>query len=165
MAVEDKYVDSTLVSGKKTKSAFGGVGEREITMIATLEVAAADDDGSVYRLFKSVPSSYIPTEVTIATDGITGGTDYDLGIYKVGVGGAVVDKDILMDGQTMASALTRATGHQLGLAAVNIDSVKSTLATLSAQATPDAAYDIALTANTVGTGAGTITVIAKFVQG
>lgn len=165
MAVEDKYVDSLVAAGKKTKAALGGAGEHEITLVATVEIAAADDDGSVYRLFKSVPSSYIPTEVSIMSDGITGGTDYDLGIYKVGVGGAAVDKDVLMDGQTMASALTRATGHQLGLAAVNIDSLYKTLATLSAQTTPDASYDIALTGNTVGTAAGTVSVIAKFVQG
>jgi hypothetical protein len=163
MAVENKYVDSLIVAGKKTSSAFAGAGEREIVAVATFEVAAADDDASVYRVFKSVPSHLIPTEVTIATDGITGGTDYDLGLYKTDLG-AVIDKDVLMDGQTLASALTRATGHALGLSAVNIDAVKSSLATLSAQTTPDTAYDIALTANTVGTGAGTVTVIAKFVQ-
>lgn len=164
MAVENKYVDSLIVAGKKTGPALAGPGTDVIAMVATFEVAAADDDGSVYRVFKNVPSSYIPLQVTIATDGLTGGTDWDLGVYKTDLG-AVVDKDILMDGQTLASALTRATGHQLGLGAVNIDAVKSTLATLSGQTTPDVAYDVALTANTVGTAAGTVTVIAEFVQG
>lgn len=164
MAVENKYVDSLVVAGKKTTAAFSGIGDSEIVMVATFEVAAADDDGSIYRVFKAVPSSYIPTEITIACDALTSGTDWDLGLYKTD-GGAVVDKDVLMDGQTLASALTRATGHQLGLGAVNIDAVKSSLATLSAQTNPDAAYDLALTANTVGSAAGTVTVIAKFVQG
>lgn len=163
MAVENKYIDSLIVAGKKTGAAFTGPGAEEVTMVATFEVAAADDDGSVYRVFKAVPSNLIPTEVTIACDAITGGTDYDLGLYKTDLG-AVVDKDVLMDGQTLASALTRATGHQLGLAAVDVSAVKSTLATLSAQTNPDVAYDIALTGNTVGTAAGTVTVIAKFVQ-
>lgn len=162
MAVEDKYVGSLTAAGKLVKASLVS-GSNEIVMVQTEEIAAADDDGSVYRFFKAVPSNYIPTEITICTDGITAGTDYDLGLYKVN--GAVVDKDILMDGQTMASALTRASGHQLGLQTINIDAVGSTLATLSGQADPDVAYDIALTANTVGTAAGTITIIAKFVQG
>ncbi len=164
MPVEDKYVNSTIVAGKLGLSVHT-VGSEPVVLQATLEVAAADDDGSVYRLFKGVPSNYIPHEITIATDGLTGATDYDLGLYKVGVGGAVVDKDVLMDGQTMASALTRATGHQLGLANVNIADIGKTLGTLSAQTVADPSYDICLTANTVGSAAGTITVIAVFTQG
>ena len=164
MAVEDKYVNSDLAAGKLAK-AIASVGEKNITMIATEEIAAADDDGSVYRFFKDVPSTYIPVEITIMTDGITGGTDYDLGLYKVGAGEAVVDKDVLMDGQTMASALTRATGHQLGLQTVDIANAASTLGTLSGQTDIDPSYDIALTGNTVGTATETITIIATFAQG
>jgi len=163
MAVEDKYANSLVEAGKKVKAALAS-GATEVTMINTVEIAAADDDGSVYRFFSSVPSNLIPTEITITCDAITGGTDYDLGLYKV-ASGAVVDKDVLMDGQTLGSALTRATGHQLGLANVNIADATKTLAALSAQTDPDACYDIALTANTVGSGAGTVTIIAKFVQG
>ena len=164
MAVEDKYTDANLAAGKLAKAALGS-GAEEIAIVATVEVAAGDDDGSVYRLFKSVPANLIPTEITIATDGITGGTNYDLGLYKVGTGEAAVDADVLMDGQTMASALTRATGHQLGLQTVDIANVGKTLAELSGQTDLDLSYDIALTANTVGTAAGTISVLAKFVQG
>lgn len=164
MAVEDKYVDTNLAAGKIT-SAVNAQGQTLVTLIATEEIAAADDDGSVYRFFKSVPSNYIPVEITIACDAITGGTDYDLGLYKVGVGGAVVDKDVLMDGQSLGSALTRATGHQLGLANVNIANINSTLGELSAQTNIDAAYDICLTGNTVGSGAGTVTIIATFARG
>lgn len=164
MAVEDKYVDANLAASKLAKTALGS-GAETITMVATEEIAAADDDGSVYRFFKSVPSNLIPLEVTIATDGITGGSDYDLGLYKVGVDGAAVDADVLMDGQTLASALTRATGHQLGLANVNIADATKSLGELSAQTDVDLSYDIALTGNTVGTAAGTVTIIAVFAQG
>lgn len=164
MAVEDKYVDSSLASGKITK-AVNAQGQVEVTLIATEEIAAADDDGSVYRFFKSIPSNYIPVEITVACDAITNGTDYDLGLYKVGVGGAVVSVNCLMNAQTLASALTRATGYQLGLAAVNIANINSTLGTISGQTDVDAAYDIALTGQTVGTAAGTVTIIAKFLQG
>lgn len=164
MAVEDKYANDALAAGKKAKAHLT-TGEDTFTLIATEEIAVADDDGSVYRLFKSVPANLIPVEITIACDAITGGTDYDLGLYKVGVGGAAVLKDVLMDGQNLSSALTRATGHQLGLANVNIANAEKTLAELSTQTNPDESYDICLTANTVGSGAGTVTVIAKFTQG
>lgn len=164
MAVEDKYVDANLAAGKLAKTALGS-GAETITLVATEEIAAADDDGSVYRLFKSVPANLIPLEITIATDGITAGTDYDLGLYKVGVGGDAVDADVLMDGQTLASALTRATGHQLGLQTVNIADAGKTLGELSAQTDVDLSYDVALTGNTVGTADGTVTVIAVFAQG
>lgn len=164
MAVEDKYVDADLAADKKARAALS-MGAETITMVATEEIAAGDDDGSVYRLFKSVPANLIPVEITITTDGITGGTDYDLGLYKVGTGAAAVDADVLMDGQTMASALTRATGHQLGLQTVNIADATKSLGELSGQTEKDLSYDVALTANTVGTAAGTITVIAVFAQG
>lgn len=162
MAVENKYVEANLAAGKLAKSALSQ-GAETITMIATEEIAAADDDGSVYRFFKSVPSNLIPVEITITCDAITGGTDYDLGLYKVG--GAAVDADRLMDGQTLASALTRATGHQLGLQTVNIDDATKSLGELSGQTDVDLSYDIALTGNTVGSAAGTVTIIAVFAQG
>jgi hypothetical protein len=162
MAVENKYVNVDLAAGKLAKAALSS-GAEPIVIVATEEIAVADDDGSVYRFFKSVPSNYIPVEITIACDTITNGTDFDLGLYKVD--GAVVSKDVLMNGQTLATALTRATGHQLGLAAVNIADATKTLGELSAQTDVDGSYDIALTANTVGSAAGTVTIIAKFVQG
>lgn len=160
MAVENKYVDSNIVVGKK--SLVGGVANEIVAYAVTFETAAADDDGSVYRIIKGIPSNLIPFQITICCDAITGGTDWDLGVYKTDLG-AVVDKDILMDGQTLASALTRATGHQLGLGIVNVDKVGATLAQLSGQTNPDDSYDLALTANTVGSAAGTISVLAEFI--
>lgn len=162
MAVVDKYADSNLEAGKKA-SAIATTGQKNITFVQTVELASGDDDGSVYRFFKDVPSTYIPVQIDITCDAITNGTDFDLGLYEVD--GAVVDKDILMDGQTLASALTRATGHQLGLQTVNIVNATKTLGTLSAQTNVSAAYDICLTGNTVGSVAGTVTIIATFVQG
>jgi hypothetical protein len=159
MAVENKYVDSNIVVGKKALT--GAAGAEIVAYTVTFEVAAADDDGSVYRVLKGIPANVIPFNISIVCDAITSGTDWDLGVYKTDFG-AVVDKDILMDGQTFATALTRATGHQLGLGAVNADKVNATLATLSGQTNPDDSYDLALTANTVGSAAGTVSVIAEF---
>lgn len=164
MAVEDKYVDADIVAGKLPKT-VAALGTKVFAVASTVEIAAGDDDGSTYRLFKGVPSSYIPLEVTVMSDGVTGGTDYDLGLYEVGVGGDAVDADVLMDGQTLASALTRATGHQLGLGAVDIADAGSTLGELSGETDVSASYDVVLTGNTVGTAGGTVTVLALFAQG
>lgn len=164
MAVQDKYADSDVAAGKKSK-ASSSPGDSEIFMVVTEEIAVADDDTSVYRFFKSVPSNYVPTEISIECDAITNGTDYDLGLYKVGIGGAAVDADVLMDGQSLASALTKASGHQLGLQTVDAADGEKTLGELSGQTDVDASYDICLTANTVGSAAGTVTIRARFVQG
>lgn len=164
MAVEDKYVDANLAADKKSAAIATSGGEATV-LIATEEIAAADDNGSKYRLFKAVPSNLVPIEISIECDAITGGTDYDLGLYEVGVGGAAVDADVLMDGQTLASALTKATGHQLGLQTVNAADAGKSLAELSGQTDPSTAYDIVLTANTVGTADGTVSVRAIFAQG
>lgn len=163
MAVENKYVDASIVAGKKAASAATGSGAEIVAFAVTFEVAAADDDGSVYRIIKGIPSSLIPYQVTVCCDAITGGTSYDIGIYKTDTG-AVINKNVLMSAQTLATALTRATGHQLGLGNVNVDAAGRSLASLSAQTNPDEAYDLAVTANTVGTAAGTVTVIAEFLS-
>lgn len=164
MAVVDYNADANVEAGKLANPAkiFGS---KVFVAVATVEVAAGDDDGSVYRLFNDVPANMIPTKIEINNDAITGGTDYDLGLYKTN-DGAVVDKDVFMDGTSMASARTEGSPVS-GLTAVDVANLQKKLyehagASLS---TRESAYDIALTANTVGTAAGTITVRATFVQG
>lgn len=164
MAVEDKYTSALTAAGKLEKSALS-TGTEEIVLIGTEETAAADDDGSVYRFFKGVPSNLIPVEINLMCDAITGCTDVELGLYKVGIGGAAVDIDVLMGSDDISAGITRIAGYQLGMAAVNIADQGKTLAELSGQTDPDSAYDICLTANTVGSGVGTITIVAKFAQG
>lgn len=167
MAVENKYVNSDIVANKKAVAALVH-GAELMCAIATFEVAAADDDGSVYRLFNVNPH-YIPVAIWVTNDAITGGTDYDLGLYKPsvnGVSGAVIGKDIFADGMNLSSAHLR-TAALDGL--VTVDAANSTKKiyehagdTLS---TRELSYDIALTANTVGSGAGTVTVVGYFVFG
>lgn len=160
MAVEDKYVDADLEAGKKASALFSYGAELTVVK-AIVAVAAADDDTSVYRLFSGVPSSYVPVSIQINNTAITGGTDYDLGLYE-GNGGAVVEVDILADGLSMATARTVDAANNVGLTSVPIASFDQTLGELSGQSDVDANYDIALTANTVGTAAGTILVTATF---
>lgn len=160
MAVEDKYVDANLVAGKKATALVAGQGAETTTLVATVAVASGDDNGSVYRLFKSIPSSLVPVKIEVHNTAVTGGTDYDLGLYEVG--GVAVDADILADGISMATARTIATSNNAGMTTIAIADGVETLGELSAQTDVDAAYDLALTANTVGTADGTIRVTATF---
>lgn len=160
MAVVDKYVDVDLEADKLGSALF--TNGKEVTFaMATVAVAAGDDNDSVYRLFKDVPSSLVPVLIIIHNTAITNGTDYDLGLYKINRG-AVIDKDILADGLDMSSARAIATLNNAGLTTLNIANGGEDLGKLSAQTDIDPAYDIALTANTVGTIAGTIRATAVF---
>ena len=162
MAVENKYVNAQVVAGKLAIPAASGAGE-VIVARAVVAVAAADDNGSVYRLFKAVPSELIPLRIDIQTTAITGGTDYDLGLYNTDLG-TVVDADCLMDGQTMATAAKNLDG--LGIvAAADAMLPLWDLAAGVTLASKKGSYDIALTANTVGTADGTIVVTAYFTHG
>lgn len=165
MAVENKYVNSDKAANKKAVAAFIN-GAEVIVAITTFEVAAADSDGSIYRLFQVNPH-YVPVKIDVTNDAITGGTDYDLGLYESlvdGQGGTVIDKDIFADGMDLSSAHLR-TAALDGL--VTVDAANSTKAIYEhaghslSELKPS--YDIALTANTVGSGAGTVTVVAYFV--
>jgi hypothetical protein len=153
MAVELKYADSNLVAQKLSDASKSG---KTIKKSQSVAVAVADDDGSVYGL-AIVNSSDIPVDVDIQTTAITNGTDYDLGLYEVGNGapGAVASKDILMNGQTMASASTVLKGMSAVAAA---DRGKAFWQLLGLTKDPQKQYVLALTANTVGSAAGTINV-------
>lgn len=160
MAVEDKYVNSDIVAGKLA-SALGSGTARAFVGQVLCQVAAADDDGSVYRLFKNVPADYSIAAIFIKNDAITSGTDYDLGIYTTGVAGAAKDADVLVDGADLSSA---ATGTYLVVDPAKAGDALFELAGDTASAKAEG-YDIALTANTVGSGAGDILVTIIFAQG
>lgn len=123
--------------------------------IGVAEVAAADDDNSVYR-FVRLPSGAVVLRIEVLNDAITAGTSYDLGLYKTARdGAAVVDADVF------ATAIDMSTERLLPFDAMfevqNIDKSEKRLwehAGLSAD--PFIEYDVALTANTVGSAAGTI---------
>ncbi len=157
MAVEDKYIVTNYASGELVDSNSNG-GTKVMPVVVTFEVAAADDNGSVYRLFK-VNSCDTILSLEISNDAITGGTDYDVGLYDIGVGGAVADKDIFADGLDLSSA----TDKTNALTAPDIAELAGEIwdiAGLSLTSDPQKEYDVAITANTVGTAAGTITVHA-----
>jgi len=165
MAVEDKYVNTELIAGKLANSALTR-GADTITLVTTFEVAAADDDGSVFRIAQGLSPNLIPVDIKVLNDALTAGDDFDLGLYEQGVGGTVVDKDVFADGLDLSSA--HIFGASLdGLVTVDVANATKQLFEHAGHtlATKKEGYDLALTANTVGTLAGTVTVIATFIQG
>lgn len=166
MAVENKYVNSDVAADKKVNSAFNE-GQNRITMICTFEVAAADSDGSIYRLFKNVNPDLIPVAITLLNDAIAGCTSVDLGLYEpLEIGGAVIDANVFLAAEDINAGNARSSAVD-GLTAVAIENVQKKIYELAGHTltTRKQGYDIALTANTVGSAAGTISVIAEFIQG
>lgn len=170
MAVVDKYVNTDTEAEKLITAALVS-GAKTICMVQTFEIAADDDDGSVYRLFKNVPEKLIPTKIELYNDAMALASSYDLGLYEStvgGVDGTVIDKDVFLVAEDITAGNGRGSPVN-GLTAVDIANVLSTIADHAGDTTPDditsKGYDIALTANTVGTAAGTISVVAWFVQG
>lgn len=172
MAVVDKYVNAIVQAGGRTISGLAGYGEKPVKAVVTFEVEAADSDGSVYRLLKGVPTQCRILSAEIANDAITGGTDWDLGFYNtdtttpVGVtptGGTVLDKDVLLNGGDLSAAHTH--GAPLdGTSALDLPDYVKPIYELLGLTFHDkpATVDLCLTANTVGSAAGTITVIVEF---
>jgi len=128
--------------------------------VATVEVAAADDDGSVYRLAR-LHSSWNVHAIWIHNDAITGGTGYDVGLYEPG-DGAAVDDDVYAATLGMATARTTAPVNA-AFGARDIAKAGDALwQDLGLAEDPDRVYDLALTADTVGSAAGTITAIVEY---
>ena len=166
MAVINEYVNSDVAAEKLINAAFIHGAAVQIAVV-TFEVAAADSDTSKYRLLKNVPADLIPVKIEILADAITSGSDYDLGFYEpLEFGGAVIDADALMDGVDFSSGFARGS-EQNGLAAVDVANVQKRIYELAGHSlsTKKLGYDIVLTANTVGSSAGTISAIFYFVQG
>lgn len=165
MAVEDKYVDTTNITGNvvlKLQRAIAAQGAQLVVLQTTFEVAAADSDGSVYRVFKNVDPNLVPLFCAIGNDAITAGTDYGLGLYKPNLG-VVINKDAFaanMDMSAAAASLNPKTGKD-GMAGVDIANCQKRIFEHAAHdiTTRLSGYDIALTADTVGSAAGTISVL------
>lgn len=140
-------------------------GGREYQDVATVEVAAADDDTSVYRLFRIRSSDRI-SSILLANDVITGGTSFDLGVYQNAAnGGAVLSVSLFADAVDLSSA-HGFTDNTYEKTATNIDKVEKRLwELLGLSADPGVSYDICLTANTVGSGAGTISARMNYSKG
>jgi hypothetical protein len=161
---------STLVTNAdaavQTLNSLGVSQARVYAAVATAEVAAGDDDGSVYRMHR-VHSSWRIFSIVHFGDAITGGTSFDVGLYQVAAyGGAVVDAD------AYASAVDINAGTTAGTELVN-ESASHAIEELGQQVWQDAGlsadsnrwYDLAYTANTVGSAAATLVMRILFSAG
>jgi len=133
--------------------------------VAKVEVAAADDDTSTYRMFR-VWSGWRISSIEIASDALTAGTSFDLGVYQTAEnGGAVVDADEFASALDLSSA-TGLTDRTYEAAATEIDKIEQPLwERIGESADTKRWYDIVLTANTVGSAAGTIAARLRYVDG
>ncbi len=121
-------------------------------------VLAADDDGSVYRIAR-LPSSAVLLAIPTVNTAITGGTSYNLGFYQTTQnGGAIVGSGNQIATAVDMSAARGATGPlDLRFEAAAVTTAGQRIwEILGLTADPGIEYDLAFTAATVGTGAGTI---------
>jgi len=167
MAVENKYVIDAKTEGDayKQSTMFRG-GETVAIVSKSFTIAAADEDGSIYRVGK-VHKNMVPVEIWITCSAITGASDYDCGLYKtLENGGTVADKDCFDDGTDVSGgkAIASPLNGMTDMGVANIGKEVWQLAGATTENDADLEYDLAITANTVGTGTGTMQVRAIFAK-
>lgn len=141
---------------------MGGVLREQV---GTAEIAAADDDTSTYRLGR-VHSSWRISQLTLFNDAITSGAVFDVGLYATAEdGGAVVDANAFADNISLTSASL--TGTELlfeGGSAVGVEDIEQQVWQMAGQSSdPNQWYDIVFTGDTVGSGAGTVSLRTRYV--
>jgi hypothetical protein len=159
MAVINAYVSTDTQNVKQS-------GAELVSMVATVSILAADSDGSIYRLFK-VNKNLVPVSIDINCSAITGGTSFDLGVYKMlELGGAVKDANALMSAKDLSAgkAIGSEQNGMSDLTVANIGKQIWELAGLTDENDADNNYDLAITANTVGSSDGQIYVRAIFAK-
>jgi len=163
MAVENKVVTHNATSAaanSKSASLWHGGTVRAIPF--SFEVAAADDDGSIYRIANISPLAVIKS-VKLISDAIAGATVYDCGFYKpLEVGGAVIDADAIFANNDI-NAGNAAFSEKFAPDPVNVGKPAYVIAGLTSYK-EYGSFDIALTGDTVGTAAGTIAGIIEVIE-
>lgn len=146
------------------KRLMGGILKEQV---GTVEIAAADDNNSVYRVGR-VHSSWRISDIIRYNDAITSGTDFDVGLYDTAAnGGAVVNINCFADAVSLASASVTGTndiyeaGSDVGVE--DIEQEVWQMAGLSSD--PNKFMDVCYTGVTVGSGAGTLSVKIRYVDG
>ncbi len=166
-AIVNDYVNALVAAGKLDKGAFVN-GGAVIEAVVPFEVAAADDDGSIYRLLKDINPNLILISAEISNDtGMTSSSDWDLGIYlPLSEGGAVITKDVFLNGGDLSSAHVAGAGLN-AISALDVANLGKMIFEQAGHTilTKKRGYDIALTANTVGSVAGSVSVRLRFIQG
>jgi hypothetical protein len=156
MTVENKVVDHN--AGAKDAAdleaavLFNGGKLRCIPF--SFEVAAADSDGSVYRFARISPMAIVKS-IMMISDAIAGMTDLEIGFYKpLELGGTVIDQDCLKGSVDLNAGLAALTEEYVPTIA-DVGKRAYELAGLTAYE-EYGAFDVAVTLNTAGSAAGTI---------
>jgi hypothetical protein len=139
--------------------------------VALVSVAAADDDGDIFFVERFKATDRI-LAVFCWNTAITAGTDYDLGFYEAEEHGSAttpteVDHDALgaaIDMSSARDALSEADAA-MGIVAGLVGKALWEMCAVAAAPDPPVQYDMALTANTVGTVAGSILLIILYTSG
>jgi len=164
MAVANTKSSSITNADASPKVANNSFVEKGImrSSVATLAVAAADDNDSVYR-FVRLPSNARLCHIWLLNDAITSGTDYNFGIYETADnGGAAKDDNVFADAVDLSSA--RVEPIDILFEALDIDEAETRLwQMLALTEDPHKDYDLCAIGVTVGTGAGDITLNVEFV--
>lgn len=146
------------------KRLFNGILKEQV---GTVEISAADDANSVYRVGR-VHSSWRISEIIRYNDAITSGTDYDVGLYDTeAAGGAVININAFADAVSLASGSLTGTrdlyeaGSDVGVE--DIEKRVWEMAGLTED--PGKWMDLCYTGVTPGSGAGTLSVKIQYVTG
>lgn len=163
MAVRNEWASALVAAGKKESPAKAS-GNETREGVVTFAIAAADSDASIIKIAK-VPANAIMREIKITSDALTGCTSVDVGLYKES--GVVADKDIFLAAEDIAAG--QAVGSEQNgmedVALADLGKRLYELLGLTASTSTESAYDLALTFNTIGSGAGNITVQWRYILG
>ncbi len=131
------------------------------TSIAVVEVAAADDDTSTYRMVR-LPSNARISSIKVYCDAITGGTSYELGYFDtLANGGLVILDDCYAAALDLSTAIT--VGTELMFQNRDIDNIeKRAWEDAGLSVDPFKEFDLVFSGDTVGTGAGGIAINVKW---
>ena len=157
MAVRNAYVLSEALKGHVN-------GGQVIAVAGNFETLAADDAGSKYRLCK-VGADWVPLQIDINCDALSGATDVDLGLYAtLENGGDAKDADCFLGGLDISSG--KALGSEgNGLATLGIDEIGDQCYEHAGDSdASEQMYDLVLTMNSEIAAAGTIAIRALFMK-
>jgi hypothetical protein len=135
--------------------------------VGTVEIAAADDNNSVYRLVR-LHSSCRLSDIIRYNDAITTGTDFDVGLYDTAEnGGSVININAFADAVSLASASVTGTKDLYEAGSDNgVEDIEQLLWEMAGLASdPNKFMDLCYTGVTVGSGAGTLSVRVHYVDG
>jgi hypothetical protein len=147
-------------TGSLDKNNFQLNGARSRIIVDTIAKETTDGDASIFYLGAPLPSNAVIHRIELDFDAITGATNVDLGFYEtVSAGAAVIVKDCLLDGQSLATASKGVDAFTKP----NIENKHKQLWEIAGlTADPKKLFQPAITFNTAGSAAGDIRILIEY---